>query len=230
VSIYSISMLDYYHVRDSCPTLNCCRSQRFFFLSLIHSRSAVSYLPMPVVAGYLAYIGYFCLQAGVGLCISKAMTTVMDWQYVLTDADNALLAAPGLLAGLVLTWLSRTATNDAILPGAMVLIPAFFYVVIYGTGIGLEGAREGGWVGEVGPPVPVSDLFQLVNFSAIQWDLVSEIMFTWVGMVFVVSFASCLDVAAISMDMGEALDTNKELSTVGVCNIMSGLTFGFTGR
>ena len=45
----------------------------------------------------------------------------------------------------------------------------------------------------------------------------------------VVSFASCLDVAAISMDMGEALDTNKELATVGICNVMSGALFGFTG-
>jgi len=36
--------------------------------------------------------------------------------------------------------------------------------------------------------------------------------------VFVVSFASCLDVAAISIDMGEALDTNHELATVGICN------------
>ena len=35
--------------------------------------------------------------------------------------------------------------------------------------------------------------------------------------------------AAISMDMGEALDTNKELATVGLGNLMSGLTFGFTG-
>ena len=37
-------------------------------------------------------------------------------------------------------------------------------------------------------------------------------------MVFVVSFSSCLDVAAISMDMGEALDVNNELMTVGISN------------
>ena len=37
-------------------------------------------------------------------------------------------------------------------------------------------------------------------------------------MVFVVSFSSCLDVAAISMDMGQALDTNNELMTVGISN------------
>ena len=39
-----------------------------------------------------------------------------------------------------------------------------------------------------------------------------------IGMVFVVSFSSCLDVAAISMDMGEALDVNNELMTVGISN------------
>ncbi len=31
-------------------------------------------------------------------------------------------------------------------------------------------------------------------------------------------------------DMGEPLDTNKELNTVGWSNILSGLTGGFTGR
>lgn len=143
------------------------------------------------------------------------------------DGDNLLLAAPGLLAGLVLTFVSRTATNDIMLPGLMVLIPVMFYVAIYITGVGLEGAREGNWVGEVAPPVPVQELFSLVDFSLVRWDLVGEILWTWVGMVFVVSFASCLDVAAISMDKGESLDTNRELATVGLGNFMSGLTFGY---
>lgn len=190
--------------------------------------NAVSYLPMPVVGGYLAFIGYFCLEAGVALCISEAMITVADWAY-LFDPQNLLLAFPGLLAGLILTLISRKVENDAALPLAMIIIPAIFYVIIYATGVGIEGAREGGWVGEVAPPVPFSDLFKLVDFNCVKWRLATKCLATWTGMVFVVSFASCLDVAAISMDMGEALDTNKELATVGICNFMSGLTFGFTG-
>jgi hypothetical protein len=178
---------------------------------------AVSYLPMPVVGGYLAFIGYFCIQAGVALCISQPLIVFSDWKYVL-EPSNLLLAVPGLFAGLVLTFTSRRATNSAVLPGVMVAIPLLFYVFIYATGVGLEGAREGGWVGPEAPSVPVGDLFRLVDFSSVRWDLWSEIFSTWVGMVFVVSFASCLDVAAISMDMGEALDTNKELMTVGICN------------
>lgn len=45
------------------------------------------------------------------------------------------------------------------------------------------------------------DLLRLIHFSEVRWDLAADILPTWVGMVFVVSFASCLDVAAISIDM-----------------------------
>ena len=184
------------------------------------------------------------------------MTTLKDWVF-LFNPQALLLAFPALLSGLVLTWLSRNSTNDAALPLAMILIPALFYVVSWLSGAGLDGARDAGWVGgtrsrnahaltslaevviyssflsldspDVSPPVPVADLFRLVDFSLVRWDLIGLIVPTWLGMVLVVAFASSLDVAAISMDMGEALDTNNELKTVGIGNLFSGLTCGFTG-
>lgn len=67
-------------------------------------------------------------------------------------------------------------------------------------------------------PVPVIDLLHLVDLSKVRWDLAKDLISTWAGMVFVVSFSSCLDVAAISMDTGEALDVNAELTTVGIAN------------
>jgi SulP family sulfate permease len=149
---------------------------------IITADSAVSYLPMPVVGGYLAFIGYFCLQAGVALCISKAMTQISDWKYLL-DGDLLLLATPGLLSGLLFTLISRKATSDAALPAAMAGVPLLFYVILFFSGVGLEGAREAGWVGQEAPSVPVTDLFHLVDFSLVQWGLVSDILFTWVGMV-----------------------------------------------
>jgi SulP family sulfate permease len=112
---------------------------------------AVSYLPMPVVGGYLAFIGYFCLTAGVGLCISESMMVPADWAYLL-EPHNLVLAIPGLLSGLCMTIVSRKCDSDAALPLLMVLIPSIFYIVIFSTGIGLDGAREGGWVGDVAPP------------------------------------------------------------------------------
>ena len=75
----------------------------------------------------------------------------------------------------------------------------------------------------------MGDLLSLVDFSLVRWDLIGLIVPTWLGMVLVVAFASSLDVAAISIDMGEALETNKELKTVGIGNLLSGLTLGYTG-
>lgn len=179
--------------------------------------NAVSYLPMPVVGGYLAFIGYFCVQAGVALCISHPLVAFADWTLVFTPR-HLLLAVPGLFVGIILTYVARKAKNEAILPLTMIGIPALFYILIFVAGTGLDGARQGGWVGEVSDPVPFTDLLQLVDFSLVRWGLVDSIGWTWVGMVFVVAFASCLDVAAISMDKGEALDTNQELATVGIGN------------
>ena len=71
--------------------------------------------------------------------------------------------------------------------------------------------------------------FQLFDFAKVEWSQVPSQVVTWVSMTFVVSFSSCLDVVAIEMDMGAELDINHELSTVGLSNIVSGLTGGYTG-
>lgn len=146
-----------------------------------------------MIGGYLAFIGYFCLQAGVALCIGESMTGLADWRYLL-EPHSLLLATPGLLSAGVLTIISRKAKSDAILPITMVVIPATFYAILFIFGVSMDDARQDGWVGEEVPPVPVSELLQLVDFKLVHWRLISNCIGTWVGMVFVVSFASCLDI------------------------------------
>ena len=48
-------------------------------------------------------------------------------------------------------------------------------------------------------------------------------------MVLVVAFSSSLDVAAIEMELGVALNYDKELTMVGMSNLFSGMTGGYTG-
>ena len=82
----------------------------------------------------------------------------------------------------------------------------------------MDDARSFGWLGAVSEPTPVSSVIELFSWKLVRWDLIVPNLSTWVGMVFVVSFSSCLDVSAISIDMGEPLDTNNELATVGLSN------------
>ena len=109
--------------------------------------SAVSYLPMPVIGGYLAFIGYFCFEAGVGLAISENIMSITDWTILYTKPSTFVLALPTLVAGVVLTYITRNIKNDVALPCAMIVIPGIFYGIIFVSGIGMDGARAGGWMG-----------------------------------------------------------------------------------
>lgn len=86
------------------------------------------------------------MEAGVGLAISKTMLTVGDWA-LLGNPKVLVLATPALVAGFVLTWTSRKIRNDAALPLAMVAMPGLFYIVIFVSGVGMQGARDAGWIG-----------------------------------------------------------------------------------
>jgi hypothetical protein len=141
------------------------------FLGKFNCANAVSYLPLPVVGGYLAFIGYFCVVAGVGLCISKSMIGgdfLTDLQ-LLADRQSFLLALPGLLSGLLMMVVARLSQNDAALPLTMFLIPTSFYAFLYLFGITLDDAREGKWIGKIQQTASVSTLIELVDFSQVRW-------------------------------------------------------------
>ena len=61
------------------------------------------------------------------------------------------------------------------------------------------------------------------------WWVVPTQLASWVAMVVVVAFSSCLDVAAIEMEVAKPLNYNHELKTVGLSNLLSGCLGGYTG-
>ena len=81
------------------------------FMGKYKLADAMDYISILVVSEYLAFIGYFCLEAGVALCISKPMVTLMDWKYML-DPKYFSLAVSGLLAGLILSLILRKVESD----------------------------------------------------------------------------------------------------------------------
>ena len=96
----------------------------------------------------------FLCPTGVSLCIGETILKPSDWAS-LFDAKALTLAAPGILAGIFLTVVSRRCSDEAVLPLSMVAIPALFYVVMFFSGMTIEEAREEGWVGEVSASLPL---------------------------------------------------------------------------
>lgn len=188
----------------------------------------VSYLPMPVVGGYLAYIGLFCLYAGLSLSTGLVINDFTSLLQIL-DVENIVLCVPGFLGGLLLLVVSQRCESSFALPACILGLPLVFYALLPLFGANMDDAREYGWVSPSSPPANFLQIWDLFDFAQVYWSQIPKQITTWLGMVFVVSFSSCLDVAAIEMDMGSQLAINHELSSVGWSNVVSGLFGGYTG-
>ncbi|CAM9877180.1 unnamed protein product [Ectocarpus sp. 12 AP-2014] len=198
------------------------------FIGKLKLARFVAYLPMPVVGGYLAFIGLFCLEASLGLSTGKDIRGLNTWGMLFNSRD-LLLCLPCLVIGVLWSWVSRRYQHFAVLPLTMLAVPAVFYIALTLSGESMQNARDVGLIGAITQPAELSWSFSLFQFDRVHWTVLPGLVPVWIGMVFVVAFSSSLDVAAIEIDMGEPLDTNKELNTVGWSNILSGLTGGFTG-
>ncbi|KAG1695467.1 hypothetical protein DVH05_019623 [Phytophthora capsici] len=188
-----------------------------------------SYLPMPVIGGYLAFIGVFCLYAGLALSTGLVVNDFASMLHMFDDAHNLLLCAPGFLGGATLLLVSQNFKNPFALSSAIMIMPVLFFLVLAIGRISLEDARENGWVDPVEKTASVTDLFSLFDFSLVHWEEIPKQVVTWLGMVFIVAISSSLDVVAIEIDMGSKLNINHELKTVGWSNVVSGLLGGYTG-
>jgi MFS superfamily sulfate permease-like transporter/CRP-like cAMP-binding protein len=196
--------------------------------------SLVSYLPAPVVGGYLAFIGYFCLLSGINLCtgviFNASISDGPSFLQLFQSPKLLVLSIPGIIGGVILLFVSTRSKKVASLPIAIVSLPGIFYITMLIFQFTFNDVRNGGWIDYPSTNttsfVKVFDMFSLSN---VHWSAMPSQFLTWLSMTFVVSFSSCLDVAAIEMDIGKQLKINHELKTVGLSNVISGLLGGYTG-
>ncbi|KAG2777948.1 hypothetical protein Pcac1_g11584 [Phytophthora cactorum] len=188
-----------------------------------------SYLPMPVIGGYLAFIGVFCLYAGLALSTGLVINDFSSMLDMLHDAHNILLCVPGFLGGATLLLISQNFKNPFALSTAIMVMPVIFFLVLAIGSISLDEARQDGWVDPIEKTASITELINLFDFGLVHWDQIPNQIVTWLGMVFIVAISSSLDVVAIEIDMGTKLDINHELKTVGWSNVASGLLGGYTG-
>jgi SulP family sulfate permease len=58
----------------------------------------VQYVPLPVVGGYLGYVGYFCLAAGIGLGCNTTINTFSSWANLFAHGTGVAVGLLGCRA------------------------------------------------------------------------------------------------------------------------------------
>jgi SulP family sulfate permease len=122
--------------------------------------SIVQYLPMPVVGGYLAFIGFFCGLAGLSMMAGVQVTNIEHF-YLLCNLKSFILFLPGFVIGIGIYMALITFRSPFVLPVSLLLILVGFYSAMWVTGASFEDAREYGWIS---PLIEVGK-FQINNIN-----------------------------------------------------------------
>lgn len=71
--------------------------------------------------------------------------------------------------------------------------------------------------------------WDIFNFGDVVWSALPGQSMTALSMIVVVALSSSLDIAAIDLEIAKPLEYNYELLMIGLSNILSGLSGGYTG-
>jgi SulP family sulfate permease len=200
-----------------------CLGVALILIGRLRLAGYVQMLPTCVVAGYLAYIGFFCGKSGIGLMAGASELTLTIL------AENILYILPGICGGLFVYFSVRTLRHVAVLPTCIIILLLCFYVGLAVKGSSVEQAAKNGWIRESEAPPVWYHTWDYLKLDKVVWSAMPQLLLTELSMIVVVALSSSLDVAAIELELKSPLNYNKELAMVGISNILSGLTGGYTG-
>jgi SulP family sulfate permease len=201
-----------------CAVSTCMVGLCIVLVGRLQLGTYVQMLPLPVVAGYLAYIGYFCLAAGLASTTDLELTDPLSLIRLLDPKLAWKLGLLVLMTSVLLVVRFKVDTIRGIptMPLVLAMIPAIFFAALWWFNISPEDCRATGWLP---PPVPASHGPAIIHYfdpSKVKWDSMAAQWSGFVGLAIVVFFGSALDVAAIQAEMGsQQLDFDAELNTIG---------------
>jgi len=144
-------------------------------------------------------------------------------------SNNLHFILPGVLGGILIYLMVTRVNHVAALPLSILFELLVFYFILWVTNTSVEEVTRDGWIRRMDQPPPWYQTWDFLRPSKVDWSVVPNLALTEVGMIFVVALSSCLDVAAIEIELNRPLNYNHELKTVGLSNIISGISGGYTG-
>lgn len=200
--------------------------------------SFVQFCPLPVVGGYLAFVGAFMFFSGAGLAAGVPLSVTPSSWTALANSQALIHLLPAIIMAIALSAVQRRFRSPLALPLFLLVVPLLFYAVVFIGGWSLADVRAAAWMSS--PSIEdsqwkfwkVYDLYHLDGSfppKNIYWAVLPRQIGKLVGLYFVVAFGSSMDIAAIQSDAPD-VNYNSELVTVGLSNLVNGVAgVGLTG-
>lgn len=197
----------------------------FFFL-LGHFRLGrfIRFVPLPVIAGFIAGMGLILLIGSIEVVAGRPLEleTLDRW------LDGQVLAKLALAGGLacLMQFLPRLTQSPLATPAAILGAILLFHAVA--TLVGTDSLAVDGWFVSVG----AGDLWgygEYVDLSAVDWGVIASQSLTIATMIVVSAMALLMTSSAIELAIHRDVDVNSELKAAGAANLCAGLVGGIPG-
>lgn len=182
----------------------------------------VRYLPYPVIGGFMAGTGWLLFRGGFGVLNDGGINTG------LLITESMLLWIPALILAVVMLLATRFISQPLAMPLIVVAALVLFFTAITllngGFDNGMQKALANGWL--LGP-LPEEELWRPVTIAAITNANWHQVVGSSLGMltIFLICTVSLLlNCSGLEIITKTDIDLNRELKTIGLTNMLSGLT------
>ena len=130
----------------------------------------VQYLPLPVIGGYLGFVGYFCIASGMSLACSVTIDSIPSWANLFAK-DAMLKFVPAVLSTAAMILTMEHFDHPLALSGVLTAIVLAFHLGRLILGVSLDQAMDADWV--LRPAEGRQEfwkLWELFNIQDLQFD------------------------------------------------------------
>ena len=187
----------------------------------------VRYFPYPVIAGFLAGVGYHLLTGGLSIAAGQPIA----WDLLsLWLAPQPVRQWPLALAfGVVMFILQRQRGRLFVVPALLLVATAAFHAVLASSGQTLAEAAAAGWLPSlVASPLSLP-LLGFDDLASVHWPSVAAQAGDIAAVATLCAILLLLDVAAIEVIVNREIRPNHELKVAGVTSVVCGLAGGCPG-
>jgi SulP family sulfate permease len=192
----------------------------FLLLGTLRRANLLRFVPLPVVGGLLAGIGWLLCRGGVGVAaaLPPELLTLAD----LRTGEMVTRWGPAVAFAVVLVVATRIVRRPLVLPIVLAAGVVLFAVGAMATGSSIDEMRAGDWL--LGPFSSTSlwEPWTVRALSGADWAAVLTQAVGIVVAVIVVALAALLNVSGTELVLRRDLDTNRELRDAGILNVLVG--------
>lgn len=199
------------------------------FLALGNFRigGLIRFVPYPVIGGFLAGTGWLIFYGGFSVVLGEPVTLGSLGAMVGSETITRFVAAAVVVA--IVATLAARKNGTIAVPIAILIILALYNVAVGSLGFSAGDLRASGWLvpvpaeGRLWPPIALNDL------AAIDWHAVLLSLVALPGLVLVSALALLMNATGIELDRGGDVDVDAELRSVGIQNLVTGVSGGVPG-